>query len=202
MPNGYSYNITEVLREVRDNPQLWTTIRPQFESFEEFARFQMQILSFGGQTQIAKTMSRIEKKIDDQNEKSQKILTQARMSAQTSSANLQMNVKDRIAQKKSPLKVGKVSAANVFVRRSLNRAGLTSGYATKDPLNVTVYTLSDEENDDEEDDENRCANPDCPHEQKEPEDDDQELLVDNSRKRKHDHQQGPGAGGAGSAIAT
>ena len=162
----------------------------------------MQILSFGGQTQIAKTMSRIEKKIDDQNEKSQKILTQARMSAQTSSANLQMNVKDRIAQKKSPLKVGKVSAANVFVRRSLNRAGLTSGYATKDPLNVTVYTLSDEENDDEEDDENRCANPDCPHEQKEQEDDDQELLVDNSRKRKHDHQQGPGAGGAGSAIAT
>ena len=204
LPNGLSYDISEVIREARENPQLWTSVQPRFESLESFGRLIMQIQAFGGTTQIYKTMTRLEKKIDANVVTSKKILTQARSSAQTSSANLQMTVRERITQKKSPWKVGKVSAANVYVRRSLDKYGLASGYESKDPLNQTVYTLSDEDDDDEDEEngEKRCENPECPHEQDESEDEGQELLKTYTRKRKHDQDQGPGAGGAAGAIAT
>ena len=204
LPNGLSYDISEVIREARENPQLWTSVQPRFESLESFGRLIMQIQAFGGTTQIYKTMTRLEKKIDANVVTSKKILTQARSSAQTSSANLQMTVRERITQKKSPWKVGKVSAANVYVRRSLDKYGLASGYESKDPLNQTVYTLSDEDDDDEDEEngEKRCENPECPHEQNESEDEGQELLKTYTRKRKHDQDQDPGAGGAAGAIAT
>ena len=201
--NERAHNINAVTRELADDPEQWTETMVRIDNVEDFAFFMLDAFTMLGRYPATEVMEKLDRQMASMVDRQKRILTQTRIAAQTSATALQIHVRDRMTSKKSPWRIGKISSANVHSRKALDKSGLQDGYITKDALNRTVYTLSDEESGDE--DAEKCENPNCPHEQVATDSSDSsgELLPTYSRKRKFDKKddQNDGQGGAGAGIA-